>query len=273
MPKTLDTQSQFDLTCSDITVNTNWLMALIFNSFYTWCFCFQSTLVVFILISTFLYPASSHQHHLYPYPYPLPHPAPAPSQLSLPTQYHLPPPDHPLYAAPFPGQSSTPGLHQVHSNPSLLTPPTPSTSAPHPAPPLWPPPDQSLLSLANVLSLAMSVAQSFQIGNPNQGFLPQPLSPSFSTPISSPMSQTLGATLPPTNHNSFSVPFTPQKPYNPPTPHMGSVPESQQGAPTNQTAETFQVGIGWTYVGSQCIYLNFSNNDVLRIIRDVIWLL
>lgn len=209
-----------------------------------------------------LFTASTHQPPLYPLLYSQPDTVPTPSHLSPSTQYPLPPPQYPLYATAFPRQNTTPGLHRVPSNPSLLTPPSPSSSAPRPAPPLWPPPDQSFLSLANVLSLAMSMAHSFQMGTPNQGFLSQPLSPSFPSPqnpISSPMPQSLGPTFPLTNHNSFSAPFTLQPPYNPPTPQMGSVPESQQGAPTSWTPETLQVGNEWGQVGIQCIYLQFSD--------------
>ncbi|XP_067333141.1 serine/threonine-protein kinase WNK4-like isoform X2 [Channa argus] len=189
--------------------------------------------------------ASSHQPLPYSPLYPHPDVTSLPTHLSHPSQYHLPPPQYPLYATPFPSQSSTPGLDQIHSNPSLLNPPSSSSSVPHPAPPLWPPPDQSLLSLANVLSLAMNMAQSFQMGGPSQGFLPQPLSPSFpppQKPLSPPMSQSLGPTFHLTNRNSFAASFTLQPPYSPFfTPQPGSVPESQQGAPTAQIAETFQL--------------------------------
>ncbi|KAK2833945.1 hypothetical protein Q5P01_017834 [Channa striata] len=179
---------------------------------------------------------SSHQ--------PLPYPIPSSQPDVFPLPAHLQPPHYPLYANPLPSQNSTPDLHRVHSNPSLLTPPSSSSSAPQTAPPLWPSPDQSFLSLANVLSLAMSMAQSFQMGAPNQGFLHQPLSPSFrpsQNPLSPPMFHSLGPTSLLTNPNSFPAPFTFQPPYSPPSLQAGSVSESQQGAPSIQMPETLQL--------------------------------
>ncbi|XP_068605550.1 serine/threonine-protein kinase WNK4 [Brachionichthys hirsutus] len=96
------------------------------------------------------------------------HHCPRPESTPTPPQYKIP---SPSYA----NQASSTGLPEVHTNPSLLTPTSSSSALP---PPLWPPPDQPLFSLANVLSLAMSVAQSFlpQPGTPNQGFQHQPYS-------------------------------------------------------------------------------------------------
>uniref|UniRef100_A0A8D3CGG7 non-specific serine/threonine protein kinase n=1 Tax=Scophthalmus maximus TaxID=52904 RepID=A0A8D3CGG7_SCOMX len=71
----------------------------------------------------------------------LPDSAPPPS-LFPPPQYQLPSPPYSHYTRPFPAQS------------------LPLTS-PAPPPPHWPPPDQPLFTLTNMLSLAMSVAQSF----------------------------------------------------------------------------------------------------------------
>ncbi|XP_051275746.1 serine/threonine-protein kinase WNK4 isoform X2 [Dicentrarchus labrax] len=164
--------------------------------------------------------ASSHQPPTYPLHYPHPDSA-------APPQYHLPSPPYSPYSNPFPTQNSSTGLHRVHSNPSLLT-PTSSSSAP--PPPHWPPPDQPLFSLANVLSLAMSVAHSFMPppGTPNQGFHPQSLSPPFPSPQAAPpppMSPSLGAKLHLPSHVSFSAPFSSQLSY--------STPSYQQGAPSS----------------------------------------
>ncbi|XP_070703870.1 serine/threonine-protein kinase WNK4-like isoform X5 [Pempheris klunzingeri] len=191
--------------------------------------------------------ASSHQPPPYPRHYSPPQP---PSHLVPQYQYHLPSPPYSPYTSQFPGQSSSPtSLPQVHSNPSLLT-PSSSSSAP-PPPPHWPPTDQPLFSLANVLSLAMSVAQSLMppAGTPNHGFHPQPLSPPFPSPqaslsspfpspqasLSPPMSPALGSKLHHPGHASFSAPFSSQPSYAPPTPN------SQHGAEPGRTPDTPQV--------------------------------
>ncbi|KAI3359462.1 hypothetical protein L3Q82_013780 [Scortum barcoo] len=176
---------------------------------------------------------SSHQPLPYPPHYPHPDSAPTPpSHVPPPPQYRLPSPPYSPYATPFPSQSSSPGLPRVHSNPSLLTPSSSSSATPPPLPPPhWPSPDQPLFSLANVLSLAMSVAQSFMPppGSPNQGF--HPLSP--------PMSTSLGSKHNPPNYTSFSAPFSSLS-YSPPTPQTSPAPDSQQGAPPGRTTSTAQ---------------------------------
>ncbi|KAM9345922.1 serine/threonine-protein kinase WNK4-like [Symphorus nematophorus] len=179
--------------------------------------------------------ASSHQ----PPPYPLhySHPDSAP-----PPQYHLPSPPYSPYTPAFPPQSSSTGLPRVNSNPSLHSSASPSSAPPPPPPPPphWPPPDQPLFSLANVLSLAMSVAHSFMPppGTPNQGFHPHPSFPSPQIPLTPPMSPRLGSKLHLSGHAaSFSAPFPS---YSPPAPQTGSAPSSQQAAPPGWTVDAPQ---------------------------------
>ncbi|XP_070837087.1 serine/threonine-protein kinase WNK4-like [Chaetodon trifascialis] len=185
--------------------------------------------------------ASSHQPPSYPPPYPHPDSTPPPptSHLPSPPQYHLPSPPYSPYTAPLPTQSSSPGLPRAHSNLSVFT---PSSSSSAPPPPHWPPPDQPLFSLANVLSLAMSVAQSFMPppGTHNQGFHPhpQPLFPSPQASLSPPMSPSLAAKLHPPSHAPSSGPFSSQLSYSPPIPQAVSAPDSQRGALPGQTSST-----------------------------------
>ncbi|XP_041859249.1 serine/threonine-protein kinase WNK4-like isoform X2 [Melanotaenia boesemani] len=164
------------------------------------------------------------------------------SQSSLPVSSYQTPPNYPLnyphathpystYTNSFPTQSPLPPLPRVHSNPSLFTP----ASSAAPPPPPWASHDQPLFSLANVLSVAMSVAHSLlpQPGAPNQGFHPhpQPLShplPNPQTAFSSPGSPSIGPSLHPPP--SISTSFLPQPPYTPPIRHTGSAPDSQQRA-------------------------------------------
>ncbi|XP_047184186.1 serine/threonine-protein kinase WNK4 isoform X2 [Scophthalmus maximus] len=126
----------------------------------------------------------------------LPDSAPPPS-LFPPPQYQLPSPPYSHYTRPFPAQS------------------LPLTS-PAPPPPHWPPPDQPLFTLTNMLSLAMSVAQSF---------MPPP--PPFTSPPP-PMSPT----------------------HSPPAPHTGSAEGRQQGASPGPTPDMpqhhrpFQLNVG-----------------------------
>ncbi|XP_044188081.1 serine/threonine-protein kinase WNK4-like isoform X2 [Thunnus albacares] len=173
--------------------------------------------------------ASSHQPPLSPHHHPQPDSAPPPPHLPTP-----PPPQYQLQSPPpssFPTQSSAPSS---------------SSSAP-PALPQWPPSDQSPLFLASVLSLAMSVAQSFMpaAGAPNQGFHPQPQPPSSplpspQTPLSPPMSPSLGPKLHPPSHASLSAPSLPQLTHSPPTPQTGSAPDSQQGASLSRSPDSPQ---------------------------------
>ncbi|XP_075939510.1 serine/threonine-protein kinase WNK4-like isoform X3 [Anarhichas minor] len=153
-----------------------------------------------------------------PVHYPPPDSAPPPpSHLPLSPQYNLLSPPY----SPYTAQSSPT---------SLLT--STSSSAPT-LPPHWPPPDQPLFSLANVLSLAMSVAQSFipPSGTPNQGF--HPLSP--------PMSPSMG----PKFLGSFSAPFSSQLSYSPPAHQTGSAPDSRtHDTPEAQPLSPVQLKVG-----------------------------
>lgn len=123
------------------------------------------------------------------------------SQLPPSVQYLLPSPPFSPYTSSQRAHSPPHGLPRVLSNPSLHA--TSSSSAP----PHWPSPDEPLFSLANVLSLAMSVAQSFMPspGTSNQGFHPhqQGLSPASQGTLSPPVSATLAPELHPQSH-SFS---------------------------------------------------------------------
>lgn len=171
--------------------------------------------------------ASSYQPPIYSVSYPhLDSSAPSPSHLSPGHQHHLPTHPYYNYTASLPTQSPASSLHRVHSNPSLHN-PSSSSSAP---PPQWAPPDQSLLSLASVLSLAMSVAQSFMPPPraPNQGFQPHP---PFTTPQatqSPPLSPSFGPNLHHPSQTPFAPPFFPQPPYPTPTPQTGSASDAQQ---------------------------------------------
>ncbi|KAF1380250.1 hypothetical protein PFLUV_G00184880 [Perca fluviatilis] len=161
-----------------------------------------------------------------PYPIHYPHPDSAPPPL-----YNLPSPPYSPYSA------SSPNFNQIYSDPSLLT---PSSSSSAPPPSHWPPPDQPLFSLANVLSLAMSMAHSFmpQPGTPNQGFPPQfqPMSPPFPSPLSPPISPSLDPKL----HASSSGPFSSQPSFSPLITQTGSAPNSQQGGPPGRTIDVAQ---------------------------------
>ncbi|XP_042363666.1 serine/threonine-protein kinase WNK4 isoform X2 [Plectropomus leopardus] len=123
-------------------------------------------------------PGSPHhyQHH---------HPA---SLLPHHQHYHLPFMGHSHFPFPYPGSpgSPKPGVHppltRVASNPTFPSVPSPAPGSPNPhndtpspgssdgitmSPPapqhpnMWPPHTQPLFSLANVISMAMSMAQSF----------------------------------------------------------------------------------------------------------------
>ncbi|XP_034426779.1 serine/threonine-protein kinase WNK4 isoform X2 [Hippoglossus hippoglossus] len=117
-----------------------------------------------------------YQHH--------PHPA---SLLPHHQHYHLPFMGHTHFPYPYPGSPGSPkpaALHppltRVASNPTFSSIPSPSSGSPSPqretpspcsnesinmSPPqhpnMWPPHTQPLFSLANVISMAMSMAQSF----------------------------------------------------------------------------------------------------------------
>ncbi|XP_039466688.1 serine/threonine-protein kinase WNK4-like isoform X2 [Oreochromis aureus] len=181
--------------------------------------------------------ASSYQPPIYPLSYPhvdstAPHPSPGP-------QYHLPTHPYYSYTASPPTQSPAPSLHRVQSNPLLHTPS--SSSAPLSQ---WASPEQSLFSLANVLSLAMSVAQTFMPPPraPNQGFQPRP---PFTTPQatqSPPLSPSFGPQLHHPSHTPFSPPFFPPPAYPPPAPQTNSASDSQQVvAPPSRIPDSPQI--------------------------------
>lgn len=147
-----------------------------------------------------------------------------------------PPPGPPLDPAPPPPQyypSPYPSYLSPGSTPAppQSGPSSPLSAVPPPLAPHWPPPDQPLFSLANVLSLAMSVAHSYMPppGTPGQGFHPPPFPPS------SPL--LLGSQLgPPASHAPLPSPsLPPLLPYR-----TGSV-LGQQGAPASQTAGVSQL--------------------------------
>lgn len=177
--------------------------------------------------------ASSYQPPQYPHLYPSPDTSTTP-QPHLPpaAQYNLPTHPYSTYTSSFPTLSPIPRLPRAQSNPSLFT-PTSSPSGPNL--PQWPSPDQPLFSLANVLSVAMSMAHSLmpQSGPLNQGLYPNtpPLAPGFpnpQTPVSSSGSPSFGSSLHQQNPGSFSYPFAIQPTYPPPTQLTGSSNDSGQ---------------------------------------------
>ncbi|XP_017161529.1 serine/threonine-protein kinase WNK4-like isoform X1 [Poecilia reticulata] len=178
------------------------------------------------------------------YPHPDSNSAPQP-HLPRAAQYQLQTHPYSTYTASFPNMSPISRLPRVQSNPSLFT-PTSTPSAPNP--PQWPSPDQPYFSLANVISVAMSVAQSLlpQSGAPNQGLYPHtpPLSPPFTNPpnpLSSSGSPSLSSGRHHQNQGSFSNSFTIQQTYSPPRPRTGSIRDSEQGASPNRIPETPQL--------------------------------
>nr|XP_015822418.2 serine/threonine-protein kinase WNK4 isoform X2 [Nothobranchius furzeri] len=207
------------------------------------CIDTESTPLVRPLRSQSFQTPSASSYQLPPPPPHYSHPdfnTPFLSHLPPVPQYHFPTQPYSTYTAPFSTSSPVPPLTRVHSNPSLLT-PTSSPSAPLLT--QWPSPDQPLFSLNNVLSVAMSVAQSLMPppGAPNQGFHPQtqPLSPPFLTPqatLSPPGSPSLGSSL----HHQSHIPISTQPTYTPSTAHAGCTQENQQGAPISQTSDSSQ---------------------------------
>ncbi|XP_029364245.1 serine/threonine-protein kinase WNK4-like isoform X2 [Echeneis naucrates] len=119
---------------------------------------------------------------------------------------HLPLPQYQIPSTPYPAFPA-PSLQGVHSNPSLLSPQSNSPSAP--PPPHWPPPDQPFFTLNNMISFAMSMAQSLlpPPGNSNQSLLPHAETPSPpylspEPPLSPHMSSSLGPKIhPPSSHH------------------------------------------------------------------------
>ncbi|XP_034528828.1 serine/threonine-protein kinase WNK4-like isoform X2 [Notolabrus celidotus] len=185
--------------------------------------------------------SSAPSHPPLPYPLLYSHQDSTPPPLSpfppLPS-YHLPSPPYSPYTSQV--------LPQVQSNSSLLTPSTPPSVPPLP-PSQWPPPDQPLFSLANVLTLAMSVAQSLipPPGTPNQGFHPQPhpMSPPYPSPqvaLTPPMSPQLGSKLHSQSPASFSELVSPQPSYTPPKLQTGSPSKSLKRGPPGWTSDTPQ---------------------------------
>ncbi|CAK6980499.1 serine/threonine-protein kinase WNK4-like [Scomber scombrus] len=142
---------------------------------------------------------------------------------------NLPPISRPSIPNPplLPSPPPPPPPPQFNLPPPPFSPVPSSSSSVPPSPPNWPPHNQPLFSLANVLSLAMSVAQSLlpPAGSSNQSFHPPPVSPPFP-----PLSPPLSLKLPPPNRASFSALPLPQQTYAPPTPPTGSAPDSQQEA-------------------------------------------
>ncbi|XP_014830166.1 PREDICTED: serine/threonine-protein kinase WNK4-like [Poecilia mexicana] len=190
--------------------------------------------------------ASSYQHPQFSlhYPHPDSNSTPQP-HLPHAAQYQLQTHPYSTYTASFPTMPPISRLSRVQSNPSLFT-PTSSPSAPNPH--QWPSPDQPYFSLANVISVAMSVAQSLlpQSGAPNQGLYPHtpPLSPPFTnpqTPLSSSGSPSLSSGVHHQNQGSFSNSFTIQQTHSPPRPRTGSFRDSEQGVSPNRIPETPQL--------------------------------
>ncbi|KAM6896967.1 uncharacterized protein wnk4a [Xenentodon cancila] len=132
--------------------------------------------------------------------------------------YHLPYMGHTHFPFPYPGSPGSPkpsGFHspltRVASNPTFPSVPSPTPSSPSPlnetpspikesvtmSPPgpqhpnIWPPHTQPLFSLANVISMAMSMAQSFipPSNLPTQGM---PSYPGFHPHLTSPMTPQSG---------------------------------------------------------------------------------
>ncbi|XP_077413472.1 serine/threonine-protein kinase WNK4-like [Vanacampus margaritifer] len=112
----------------------------------------------------------------------------------------------PLASTPLsqPAYNSGPPAPHTDAPSSSQYPPLPlaypAYSAPTGAPPQWPPPDQPLFSLANMMSLAMSMARSFL--PPSQSYhapAPAAFTPTL-RPFSPPVSRPLG-------HASFQAPL------------------------------------------------------------------
>ncbi|XP_077475274.1 serine/threonine-protein kinase WNK4-like isoform X3 [Stigmatopora argus] len=119
----------------------------------------------------------------------------------------LPAPQYPPPSQAYPGYAS----------PTGIPPPWLPTTTPQLAPPVgpqWPPPDQPLFSLANMMTLAMGMARSFL--PPSQSY--HPASPPPLAPQLRPFS-------PPTSPSLAHTPFHG-------TPPLGAV-AAQQGAPLN----------------------------------------
>ncbi|XP_054615006.1 serine/threonine-protein kinase WNK4-like isoform X2 [Dunckerocampus dactyliophorus] len=132
----------------------------------------------------------------------------------------LPPSQYYPLSPPYSPYTSPAVPPQAHSNSSFLT-PLSSTVAPSPQ---WPPPNQPLFSLANMLSLAMSVAQTFipPHGSPSPLLAPH-------LPFSPPVPPSLGSKLRPQSHASWAAPHSPQ-----PT-GTGTPANSRQGASASRS--------------------------------------
>ncbi|KAI3365512.1 hypothetical protein L3Q82_010600, partial [Scortum barcoo] len=177
--------------------------------------------------------------------------------------YHLPFMGHSHFPFPYPGSpgSPKPAMHppltRVASNPTFPSVPSPAPGSPSPlnetpspgsndgitmSPPtpqhpnMWPPHTQPLFSLANVISMAMSMAQSFipSASMPTQGMpsypgfhhqLPAPMTPQSGYPSVYPQHyQTPPVEVPyptagiPVQNNVYHSPEN--------TPHMNGFPQS-----------------------------------------------
>ncbi|XP_069016275.1 LOW QUALITY PROTEIN: serine/threonine-protein kinase WNK4 [Embiotoca jacksoni] len=222
-----------------------------------------------------------------PVHYAQPHHHPA-SMLPHHQQYHMPYMGHTHFPFQFPGSPGSPkpaGFHppltRVASNPTFPSAPSPDPSSPGPqketpspgsnesvtmSPPgpqhpnMWPPHTQPLFSLANVISMAMSMAQSFippaslsTQGIPSfPGFHPQlhsQMAPQSGYPsVYQQHYQTQPAELPyPAQNNIYHSPeHTPQmdtagfhQSSHPPWPHHVS-PPSMPSTPPPAPLETLQ---------------------------------
>ncbi|XP_053703361.1 serine/threonine-protein kinase WNK4 isoform X1 [Synchiropus splendidus] len=159
--------------------------------------------------------------------------------------YHSPHMGNSHFPFPYPGSPSSPkpiGVHspltRVASNPTFPSAPSPAPGSPgvhhespgssegmampqHPN--MWPPHTQPLFSLANVISMAMSMAQSFipPPSLPSQGL---PSYPGFHSPSGYPYQQHY---QPPPANVTYSTPnFQPQNVYqSPETPPQILAPE------------------------------------------------
>ncbi|XP_038161537.1 serine/threonine-protein kinase WNK4-like [Cyprinodon tularosa] len=189
--------------------------------------------------------ASFYQPPQYPQNYPRDSNSTPRSHLTPAAQYHLPAHPYSTYTASFPTFSPIPRLPRVQSNPALFP---PTSSPPTPPPHQWPSQDQPIFSLANVLSVAMSVAQSLmpQSGVPNQALYPQspPISPPFPYPQTAPNSSaspSLGSSLHHQSNASFSNSFPIQPSYSPATLQAGSSRGTQQETSPSTTQKNAQL--------------------------------
>ncbi|XP_026170713.1 serine/threonine-protein kinase WNK4 isoform X2 [Mastacembelus armatus] len=167
--------------------------------------------------------------------------------------YHVPLMGHTHFPFPYPGSTGSPkpsGIHppltRVASNPTFPSVPSPASSSPIPQneipspgsnenitlsppapqhPSMWPPHTQPLFSLANVISMAMSMAQSFipPATLPTQGI---PSFPGFHPQL--PTHMTPQAAYPPVYPQHYQTP-----PVEAPYPTAGIAMENIYHSPQN----------------------------------------